>query len=93
MTSAGTWPSAALNISDGAAHRHRGATWLDRELISDAPVPARDAGFGHEVRDALARRRQWLIEQELARDETTRTIYRANFLSVLRQRELAKVGG
>jgi Protein of unknown function (DUF3363) len=31
-----------------------GATWLDRELLADAPTVTRDAGFGREVRDALA---------------------------------------
>jgi hypothetical protein len=72
--------------------RMEGATWLDRELIADAPVPVRDAGFGHEVRESLARRRQWLIQQELAREESDRIVYRANFPNVLRQRELAKVG-
>jgi hypothetical protein len=45
--------------------RTEGATWLDRELVAAAPIPLRDAGFGREVRDGLARRHQWLIEQEL----------------------------
>jgi hypothetical protein len=70
-----------------------GATWLDRELVADAPVPLRDGGFGREVQDALARRRQWLIEQELARKEQDRTIYRANMLGILRRRELTRVAG
>jgi hypothetical protein len=70
-----------------------GATWLDRELVADAPVPLRDSGFGREVRDALARRRQWLIEQELARAEQDQTIYRANMLGILRRRELTRVAG
>jgi Protein of unknown function (DUF3363) len=70
-----------------------GATWLDRELVADAPVPLRDSGFGREVRDALARRRQWLIEQELARAEQDQTIYRANMLAILRRRELTRVAG
>ncbi len=70
-----------------------GATWLDRELVADAPVSLRDSGFGHEVRDALARRRQWLIEQNLARGDQSRTIYRANILGMLRGRELARVAG
>jgi hypothetical protein len=61
--------------------------------VADAPAALRDGGFGREVRDALARRRQWLIEQELARDEEDRTIYRANMLSILRRRELARVAG
>jgi type IV secretory pathway VirD2 relaxase len=69
-----------------------GATWLDRELVTDAPVPLRGGGFGREVQEALAQRRQWLIEQELARDEQDRTIYRANMLGILRRRELTRVG-
>ncbi len=69
-----------------------GATWLDRELLADAPMITRDAGFGREVREALARRRQWLIEQELARAEQDRVIYRANLLGLLRRRELVRVG-
>ncbi|MCF3947833.1 relaxase/mobilization nuclease RlxS [Acidiphilium iwatense] len=70
-----------------------GATWLDRELVADTPVPLRDGGFGRDVRDALARRRQWLVEQELARDEQDRTIYRANMLGILQRRELTRVVG
>jgi type IV secretory pathway VirD2 relaxase len=70
-----------------------GATWLDRELVAEAPEPLRDGGFGREVRDALARRRQWLIEQELARDEHDRTIYRGNMLGILRRRELTRLAG
>ena len=51
-----------------------------------------DVGFGREARDALARRRQWLIEQDLARQETDRIVYRANMLGLLRGRELARIG-
>jgi hypothetical protein len=68
-----------------------GATWPDRALVADTPAPLRDSGFGREVRDALARRRQWLIEQELARAEQEQTIYRANMLGILRRRELTRV--
>ena len=69
-----------------------GATWLDRELVADTPTPVRDAGFGRELRESLVQRRQWLIEQELARQEEDRTVYRANMLGLLRRRELARVG-
>ena len=69
-----------------------GATWLDRELVADSPTPVRDAGFGQQVTQALAQRRQWLIEQELARPEQDQTIYRANMLVLLRRRELTRVG-
>jgi type IV secretory pathway VirD2 relaxase len=69
-----------------------GATWLDRELVAGEPLPLRDNGFGREVGEALARRRQWLIEQELAREEQTGTIYHANMLGILRRRDLATTG-
>lgn len=69
-----------------------GMTWLDRQLVSGDPEPLRDAGFGREAREALGRRRQWLIEQDLAREEQGRVVYRANLLAVLRRRELARVG-
>src|SRR3546814_517958 len=49
-----------------------GATWLDRELVADAPSSLRDTGFGREVRQALDQRRHWLLEQELARPEQDR---------------------
>ena len=67
-----------------------GATWLDRELIAPSPVPVRDGGFGREFREALARRRQWLIEQGLVREEQDRIIYRRDLLAVLTQREIAR---
>jgi hypothetical protein len=68
-----------------------GATWLDGELMSRTPTPARDAGFGREVREALARRRQWLIDEGLARVDTNRVIYRRDLLAILLRRELTRV--
>src|SRR5690606_1628117 len=56
-------------------------TWLDRELASDRPLPLRDAGFGREVRAALAVRRQWLVEQQLADGEGEQVRLRANTLA------------
>ena len=70
-----------------------GATWLDRELVAETPEAVRDEGFGREVRAAQARRRQWLIAQDLAREEQDRVVYRANLLGILRRRELARVAG
>jgi type IV secretory pathway VirD2 relaxase len=66
-----------------------GATWLDRGLLSDLPEPVRDAGFGREVKSALATRRQWLIEQELAREEQGALITNGRLLATLRRRDLA----
>ncbi|HVA15009.1 MAG TPA: relaxase/mobilization nuclease RlxS [Stellaceae bacterium] len=70
-----------------------GATWLDRELVGESQTAIADVGFGREVHGALARRRQWLIEQDFARQEQDRIVYRTNLLSLLRRRELARVGG
>jgi type IV secretory pathway VirD2 relaxase len=70
-----------------------GATWLDRELVAETPEALRDAGFGREVREALARRRQWLIEEGLAHAEEDRVVYRADLLARLRRRELLRVAG
>jgi len=69
------------------------ATWLDRELASGAPTPIRDAGFGREVRGALAARRQWLVEQQLADVEGAGIRLRANALALLQRRELLRVSG
>ncbi|SDK83392.1 MULTISPECIES: DUF3363 domain-containing protein [Mesorhizobium] len=35
-----------------------GATWLDRDLVAERPEALRDSGFGREVQEAQARRRQ-----------------------------------
>ncbi len=70
-----------------------GATWLDRELVASNPVLLRDAGFGREVRDAQDRRRQWLMVEDLAREEQGRTFYRSDLLVTLRRRELMRVAG
>ncbi|TGT57753.1 DUF3363 domain-containing protein [Mesorhizobium sp. M00.F.Ca.ET.170.01.1.1] len=70
-----------------------GATWLDRELVSNEPAALRNSGFGREMREAQTRRQQWLIAQGLAHEEQDRIVYRANIISILRQRELNRVAG
>ena len=69
------------------------ATWLDRELVADAPAPLRDSGFGREAREALARRRQWLMAQGLARETDTGFVTRRGLLSTLARREVQEAGG
>jgi hypothetical protein len=89
-------PVAVETLSTVSLQRQmgiEGATWLDRELVAETPTPIRDLGFGRDVRDALTRRRQWLIEQGFAREEQDRTLYRGNMLSQLRDCELKRVGG
>ncbi len=70
-----------------------GATWLDRQLVADAPAPLRDGGFGKAVQDVLNQRRLWLIEQDLASEERGRIICRASMLGILQRRELTRVAG
>jgi type IV secretory pathway VirD2 relaxase len=68
-----------------------GATWLDRRLLSDESG-SHDFGFGHEVREAQARRRQWLISEELAQERNGAVTYRPDMLAELRKRDLARAG-
>lgn len=67
-------------------------TWLDRELAEGSPGAVRDLGYGREVRTALAARRQWLVEQQLADGERSGYLYREGALDTLRQRELQHAG-
>lgn len=68
-----------------------GATWLDRELSSGAPRFA-PQGFGAEVVVALKERAEFLIEQGLAQRNGQRLVLARDFLTTLRDRELADVG-
>ncbi len=67
-------------------------TWLDRELASGASGVVRDTGFGRDVRDALAARRQWLVEQQLANGDGQAFQLRRGALESLRLRELEGAG-
>lgn len=68
------------------------ATWVDRELASQSPLAIRDAGFGRDVRTAMAGRQQWLVEQQLADFDGDRIRLRANAIMMLQQRELLRAG-
>jgi Protein of unknown function (DUF3363) len=70
-----------------------GATWLDRQLIREVNHERADHGFGRDVRQALARRRQWLIEQGLMQRDGNDVLFPKDILNVLEQRELRQVGG
>jgi type IV secretory pathway VirD2 relaxase len=70
---------------------HNGATWLDRALASGEDPPTRDAGFGREVRSALALRRAWLLREGLAAEEQDRFVLRSGAVAALQRRELLHV--
>lgn len=64
-----------------------GATWLDRQLLAKDP-PLSSGGFGAEVRNAMDRRADHLIEEGLARRERQRIFFARDLLNTLRRREL-----
>jgi len=66
-----------------------GATWLDWQLLGGAKGLG-DAGFGNEVREALQKRTDFLIEQGLAKRQDRRLVLARNLLGTLRDRELTK---
>ncbi|UWU66134.1 relaxase/mobilization nuclease RlxS [Bradyrhizobium sp. NC92] len=67
-----------------------GTTWLDRKLVGKEPDELASTGFGAEVETALRTRRQWLIEQGLAREEGGQMRFARNMLETLKTRELAR---
>jgi len=69
-----------------------GATWLDRQNIAREPVALSDGGFGAEVRHALDRRAEHLIEQGLADRNGQRITFARNLIDTLRARELEALG-
>jgi type IV secretory pathway VirD2 relaxase len=69
------------------------ATWIDSELVSATPEPVRDAGFGHDLRDAQARRRQWLVAQGFAEEAGDGTTFSNGMIVALQRRELLRVAG
>lgn len=68
-----------------------GATWLDRSIAAGDPGLARDAGFGREVRSALAARQVWLVGEGLAQDHGGAVVFRPDLIATLQRRELLRV--
>jgi len=69
---------------------HNGVTWLDEQHVAKDPEQL-ERGFGAQVRQAMAQRRQWLIEQGLAWREENAIHFRPGLINELRQRELRQV--
>jgi hypothetical protein len=66
----------------------QGATWLDRQLVANKPIPLSEVGFGGEVREAMNARVDHLVEKGLARRRGQRIIFARDLLENLRGREL-----
>jgi type IV secretory pathway VirD2 relaxase len=63
-------------------------SWLDRQLLGEDPAEIARHGFGAEVRQAMIRRQQWLIEQGLAEPQGDAILYRSDMDQRLRRAEL-----
>jgi type IV secretory pathway VirD2 relaxase len=69
-----------------------GATWLDRQAVARDPVALGQAGFGAEVRDAMERRAEQLIEQGLAERSARGIAFSQGLIGTLRRREVEALG-
>ena len=67
--------------------RALGATWLDRQLVGKGEALAAQ-GFGAEVRTALVRRTETLIERGYAERRGQQVIVARNLLDTLRRQDL-----
>ncbi|MFG1295701.1 DUF3363 domain-containing protein [Xanthobacter sp. V13C-7B] len=70
-----------------------GATWLDRQLVGAGVSDLSPSGFGEQVREAMARRRETLVERaDAVRQGDGRVAYRRNLIAALQEREVTRVG-
>nr|WP_240309587.1 MULTISPECIES: DUF3363 domain-containing protein [Sphingomonas] len=70
-----------------------GATWLDRWLVGAGTSDLSVSGFGEQVREAMDRRRETLIDRgDAIRQVDGRTAYRRNLIATLQEREVARAG-
>jgi type IV secretory pathway VirD2 relaxase len=66
-------------------------SWLDRQLRGEDSLQIAKHGYGAEVRQAMVRRQQWLIEQGLAEQRGDHVLYRSDMDQRLRRAELRVV--
>ena len=67
-----------------------GTTWIDRRLLAKQSALS-SGGFGGEVREAMDRRIDHLIEQGMARRRGRRVVFARDLINTLRRRELNQV--
>ena len=66
-----------------------GATWIDRQLLAREPAN-NGGGFGAEVREAMDRRVDRLVEDGMARRQGQRVVFARDLLNTLKRRELGE---
>lgn len=70
-----------------------GPTWLDRRLVGAGTSDLSASGFGEQVREAMDRRRETLINRgDAIRQADGRTAYRRNLIAMLQEREVVRAG-
>jgi type IV secretory pathway VirD2 relaxase len=67
-----------------------GATWIDRQLLAREAATSGSA-FCTEVREAMVRRVDHLVEEGVARRQGQRVVFARELLNTLRRRELDEV--
>ena len=70
-----------------------GATWLDRQAVARERIDVSSGGFGAEVREAMDRRAERLLQEGLAERQGRRIVLNRNLIDTLRRRELDALGG
>jgi hypothetical protein len=69
-----------------------GATWLDRQIITDDRAEIRATGFGREVNKAIARRAQRLVDMGLATTKDGNIRVPVHTVATLERKEVDRVG-
>ncbi|WP_028710011.1 relaxase/mobilization nuclease domain-containing protein [Paracoccus pantotrophus] len=70
-----------------------GATWLDRQAVARERIDFSSGGFGAEVREAMDRRAERLLQEGLAERQGRCIVFTRNLIDTLRRRELDALGG
>ena len=70
----------------------QGATWLDRQAVARAPTPLGNGGFGAEVRDALDRRAEFLVQEGLGERQSHGVRFKPGLIETLQRREIDALG-
>ena len=89
-------PVTVQTLSTAPLQQQIGAdapTWLDRQIVRELKHDLAETGFGRDVRGALAQRRQWLLDQGLARQDGEGFTAPTDLLPQLRSRELTRAAG
>jgi hypothetical protein len=69
-----------------------GATWLDRQIVADDRSEISDSGFGRDVKKAIGRRAERLVEMGLATAKDGNIRVPVHTLAILERQEVDRVG-